>query len=69
MTRSTKLGIGGLMLLLGWILPTPIGFVCLAISCLLGFIAARQGSKWWFAVPAAIIALTFVLLYVGFHAA
>jgi hypothetical protein len=69
MTRSAKLGIVSLILLLGWILPTPIGTVCVVISCLLGFIAAQQGSKWWFAVPSAIIALTLGLLYIGFHAA
>jgi hypothetical protein len=68
MTRSTKLGIGSLILFSGWVLPSPIGVVCVVISCLLGFLAAQQGSKWWFVVPSSIIAVTIGLLYVGFHA-
>ena len=68
MTGSAKLGIVSLILLFRWILPALIGFVCLAISFFLGFIAALHGSRWWFAVPAANIALTFVILYVGYHA-
>jgi hypothetical protein len=69
MTRSTKLGIGSLILLFGWVLPSPIGAVCAVISCLLGLFAAQLGSKWWFAVPSAIVALAIALLYIGFHTA
>ena len=69
MTRSTKLGIVSLVLLLGWVLPSPVGAVCAVISCLLGFFAAQQGSKRWFVVPSVIVALTCVLVYIGFHAA
>ena len=69
MTRSNKMGTGSLFLLLGWVLPSPIGVACAVISFLLAFLAGQQGSKWWFVVPSAIIALTLGLLYIGFHAA
>lgn len=69
MTRSTKRDIVSLILLLGWVLPSPIGAICAVISGLLGFFTAQQGSKWWFVVPTAIVALTCGLLYIGFHAA
>jgi hypothetical protein len=68
MSRSVKLGLAALFLSLGSILPSPIGFVCAVLSCVLGFLAAQQGSKWWLVVPSVVIAVFAVLMYVGFHA-
>jgi len=68
MSRSTKLGLSSVLILLGCLLPSPFGVVCAVISCLLGLFAAQQGSKWWLMVPSAIIALTAGLMYIGFHA-
>jgi hypothetical protein len=68
MDRSVKLGIASLILITGCALPSPFNLVFTVISCLLGFLAAHQGSKWWLVVPLTIIAVAAGLLYVGFHA-
>jgi hypothetical protein len=68
MSRSTKLGLSSVLLLIGCLLPPPFGVICAVISCLLGLLAAQQGNKWWLIVPSAIIALTAGLMYIGFHA-
>jgi hypothetical protein len=49
-------------------LPAPIGFVLLVISCILGFIAAQQGSKWWLVVPCTEISLCVFMVYIAYHA-
>jgi energy-coupling factor transporter transmembrane protein EcfT len=73
-TRSAKLGIASLLLIVASLVPaflkpeTPFTFICAWISCLLGFIAAKQGSKWWLVIPSLIIAGTALMLYVGFQA-
>jgi hypothetical protein len=68
MDRSVKLGIASLVLIVGCILPSPLNLVFTVISCILGFLAAYQGSKWWLIVPFTIIAIAAGLIYVGFHA-
>ena len=68
MNRSAKIGIASLILITGSVLPSPFGLVCAVISCLLGFIAAHEGSKWWLLVPFTTITAVAALLYVGFHA-
>jgi hypothetical protein len=68
MDRSVKLGIASLVLIVGCLLPSPLNLVSTVISCILGFLAAYQGSKWWLVVPFTIIALAAWLIYVGFHA-
>jgi hypothetical protein len=68
MSRSTKLGIASLFLLVGCVLPSPINFACAVIACVLGSLAAQQGSKWWLAVPCAIIASSIPIIYFGFQA-
>jgi uncharacterized membrane protein len=67
MARSTKLGIASVLLILGCALPSPLGVVSAAISCVLGLLAAQQGSKWWLVVPATIITLFAFIVYIGFH--
>jgi len=68
MNRSVKLGVASLILIIGCVLPSPLNLVFAVISCILGFLAAYQGSKWWLVFPFTIITLAAVLLYVGFHA-
>ena len=69
MTRSVKLGIASVVLVAGSVLPSPLNVVFAAISCVLGFLAAHQGSRWWLVVPCTIMALGGFLLFIGFHAA
>jgi len=38
------------------------------ISCVLAFLAAQQGSKWWLAIPCTIIVIFGFLMWIGFHA-
>jgi F0F1-type ATP synthase assembly protein I len=68
MDRTVKLGIASLVLIVGCVLPSPLNAVFTVISCILGFLAAYQGSKWWLLVPFTIIALAAGLVYVGFRA-
>jgi hypothetical protein len=68
MDRSAKIGTASLVLLPGCVLPSPFGAVCAVISCLLGFIAAHEGSKWWLLAPFTTITVVAGLLYIGFHA-
>jgi hypothetical protein len=69
MKRSVKLGIASVVLVGGCVLPSPLNVVFAAISCVLGFLAAHQGSRWWLFVPSTIMAVGGFLLYIGFHAA
>jgi hypothetical protein len=68
MDRSVKLGIASLILIIGCVLPSPFNLVFTVISCVLGFLAAHQGSKWWLVVPCTIITLVAGLVYMGVHA-
>ncbi len=74
MRISTKLGIVslstlGLSVILAALVPgVPLAFVACFFACILGALAAHRGSKWWLAVPCVLIALFFLILYVGFHA-
>jgi hypothetical protein len=68
MSRSVKMGVAALFLSIGSILPSPIGFVCAVISCILGFLAAQQGSKWWLVIPCVTVAVFALLMCIGFHA-
>jgi hypothetical protein len=74
MTRSVKLGLAGLLLIFGALVPplvgsgTPISFAFAVISCVLGFLAAQQGSKWWLAIPGGIIIAFSLLLFIALDA-
>ena len=69
MTGSMKLGITSALLVAGCVLPSPLNAVFAVISCVLAFIAAHRGSRWWLVLPCTIIAVAGFLLYFGFHAA
>jgi len=69
MTRSVKLGIASVVLAAGCVLPSPLNAVFAVVSCVLGFLAAHLGSRWWLVIPCTILALAGFLLYIGFHAA
>src|SRR5271168_4632402 len=61
-TRSAKLGITSLLLVGSIFVPPfaewrqPLSFLSAVLSCVFGVLAARQGSKWWLAIPGAIAA-------------
>ena len=73
MTRSSKLGITSVVLLLialvtpfiNW--QFPIAFVSGVLSVLFAVLAAQQGSRWWLTVPSIVIVEFSLGLYVGFH--
>lgn len=73
MTRSAKLGITSVVLLLialvtlfvNW--EFPVAFVSGALSVPFALLAAQQGSRWWLTVPGIIIVEFSLVLYVGFH--
>jgi len=67
MTRSLKMGVISVVLMGGAAAPSPLNAACLVISCVLGLLAAQQGSRWWLAVPGTIIGVTAVILYLGVH--
>jgi len=73
MTRSAKLGITSIVLLLSTVVPPffnwryPITFISVGLSGLLGLLAAQQGSKWWLTLPCVILAGVALGLYLGFH--
>jgi hypothetical protein len=67
MTRSVKMGVISVVLMGGAAAPSPLNAACLVISCVLGLLAAQQGSKWWLTVPGTIIAGIAFILYLGFH--
>jgi len=74
MTRSAKLGITSIFLLLSTLIPTflnwqfPIAFVCAVLSILFGLLAAQQGSRWWLTVPGLIVAGISILWWNGARA-
>jgi hypothetical protein len=67
---SAKLGIAALIFMAGSFFAalfmrgdSPLGLVCAVISFVLGFLAARHGSKWWLLLPFVILVTTaFVLV-------
>ena len=67
MTRSAKLGISSLILVTGsivspiWEKELPFSFVCGVISCVLGWLASREGSRWWLLIPASVITVTILI--------
>ena len=75
MPQSLKIGIACLLLMgvslipLFWQLHLPISFIFAVISCVLGFTAARQDSKWWLLIPCILLAGSGFLIYVVLHAA
>jgi hypothetical protein len=62
MTRSAKLGITSVVLLLIALLTlfpnwgSPVAFASVGLSGLFGLLAAQQGSRWWLTIPGLIIA-------------
>ena len=73
MTRSAKLGIASVSLLLIALVPPfpnwryPITFVSVGLSGLFGLLAAQQESKWWLTIPGVIVGGVAFGLYLGFH--
>jgi hypothetical protein len=73
MTRSAKLGITSVVLLLialvtpfiNW--QFPITFISGVLSVPFAVLAAQQGSRWWLTVPGIIMVEFSLGLYVGFH--
>jgi hypothetical protein len=72
MTRSAKLGITSVILLLSTLVPPfvnwryPITFISVGLSGLFALLAAQQGSKWWL-TPGVILGGVAFGLYLGFH--
>jgi hypothetical protein len=72
-TRSSKLGFSSLLLFAGFIvLPfwagnLPFGWIFAVISSVLGWLASRQGTKWWLLIPGSIVALVVFIAVVTFH--
>jgi len=70
MTDSAKLGVVAIILwaggtILAFRAPPPAGFALSFISFVLGCLAAWRGSKWWLAVPfAMLVELCLGLLFV-----
>lgn len=73
MTRSAKLGIASVMLLVSIFIPPfanwrePLSFATSGTSFVLGLLAAQQGSKWWLVVPGLIATGCGIVLYAAFH--
>jgi hypothetical protein len=73
MPRSAKLGIASILLLGSVFVPPfstwrePLSFASVAVSGVLGFLAAQQGSKWWLALPGLIVAGCAISLYFAAH--
>ena len=68
MGRSAKLGIASIFLFFGCALPSPLNLTFAVISCVLGFFAASQGSKWWLVVPCSELSFAALIAYIGFRA-
>jgi hypothetical protein len=68
MSRSVKLGIASIFLLFGCALPSPLNHTFAVISCVLGFLAASQGSKWWLVVPCTELTFAVLVAYIGLRA-
>jgi hypothetical protein len=73
MTRSRKLGIVSLVLLVSIFVPPfpdwrqPINFASVGVSVVLGLLAAQQGSKWWLVIPCVIVVGFAVVMYFAAH--
>jgi hypothetical protein len=72
MTRSAKLGFTSIALLVSaQFLLKPfdglLGVVLIFFSILLGILAARDGSRWWLAVPGLAVALVAFLVWIVLH--
>ncbi len=69
MKRSTKAGIASAILFASILVPpyrewrAPISFACAVLACILGVLAATSGRKWWFVIPASIVAAFALDLY------
>jgi len=74
MRRSAKLGVASALLLASIFVPPytdwrePINFASAGVSCVLGLLAAQQGSRWWLTIPCLIIVGFVVGFYLGAHA-
>jgi hypothetical protein len=72
-TRSTKLGTASALLLASSLVPPfwnwrePVSFASVGVSCVLGVLAAREGSKWWLVIPGLAVAGFAVGLYFAAH--
>jgi hypothetical protein len=74
MKRSAKLGVSSALLLTSIFIPPyanwrePLNFASAGLSCVLGLLAAQQGSRWWLTIPCLITVGLVLGLYVGAHA-
>jgi len=73
MSDSAKVGVVALLFWLGGTVlalraPEPAGLVMVAISFVLGCIAAWRGSKWWLGLPFALLVELCLGLIVGLRA-
>jgi hypothetical protein len=73
MTRSSKLGTAGALLLASIFVPPyqnwrePVSFASAVISCVLAYLASQTGSKWWLAIPSIVIAGFAAGVYLAIH--
>ena len=73
MRKSAKLGAVSALLLASIFIPPytnwrePINFASVGLSCVLGLLAAQQGSRWWLTIPCLIIVGFVFVLYLGAH--
>ncbi len=44
-----------------------VGLLCVIFSCVLGSLAAREGSLWWMLVPLTAVAFSVFVIWVIFH--
>lgn len=75
MMQSTKLGIASIAFVFGaiaiWVLwPSGphLGFVFIFVALVAALLAARFGSRWWFAIPCTLLVVFAFLVWVGFNA-
>jgi hypothetical protein len=73
MSDSAKIGVVALLFWLGGTLlalraPEPAGLAMTAISFVLGCLAAWRGSRWWLALPLAMLVELCLGLLLAFHA-
>lgn len=73
MTRSAKLGTASTLLLGSIFVPPfsnwrePLSVAFAVVSCVLALLAAQQGSKWWLAIPCAVVIGSGVGWYLAAH--
>ncbi|NYF50967.1 hypothetical protein [Tunturiibacter gelidoferens] len=73
MRRPTKLGIAAILLLGVFIVSPfmignlPFGWIFAVFAALFGWMASRQGNKWWSAIPISILIFVAFVVLMVFH--